>query len=100
MAFRIEYTPEAVGHLAGLTAREARSALDAVDRALRHEPTVPARNRKPLRANSLAPWELRVGSLRVYFDVEEDPVPTVTVRAVGVKVRDRVLIAGEEVDLG
>ena len=100
MAFRIEYAHEAVGHLAGLSARQARTVLDVVERTLKHQPTRPARNRKLLRANPLAPWELRIGTLRVYFDVEVEPVPIVTVRAVGVKVRDRVLTAGEEVDLG
>jgi hypothetical protein len=58
------------------------------------------RNRKLLRANPVAPWELRIGDLRVYFDVAEEPSPVVTVRAVGVKVRNRVLIGGQEVDLG
>lgn len=66
----------------------------------KHQPTLPSRNRKLLRANPLAPWELRVGDLRVYFDVTTEPVPVVTVRDVGVKVRERVWIAGEEVELG
>ena len=82
-----------------MTARQARLALDEVDRKLRHQPTLPSRNRKLLRANAVAPWELRLGTLRVYFDVSLQP-PVVTVRAVGVKVRERVLIGGEEVDLG
>ncbi len=99
-AFRIEYTPEAAAHLARLTARQAKMLLDSVDRKLKHQPTLPSRNRKLLRANAVAPWELRLGSLRVYFDVAEDPAPVVTVRAVGVKVRDRVHIGGEEADLG
>jgi hypothetical protein len=53
-----------------------------------------------LRANPVAPWELRLGVLRVYFDVSLEPAPVVTVRAVGVKIRERVWIGGEEVDLG
>jgi hypothetical protein len=73
--------------------------LDVVALKLAHQPTVPTRNRKQLRENTLAPWELRVGDLRVYFDVVEPPEAVVTVRAIGVKVRDKVLIAGEEVDL-
>jgi len=60
----------------------------------------PSRNRKLLRANPVAPWELRLGVLRVYFDVSLEPAPVVTVRAVGVKTRERVWIGGEEVDLG
>ena len=93
-------TLEALEHLAALDAGERSAVLDAVDRQLSHEPTTPTRNRKLLRANALAPWELRVGMLRVYFDVAGSPDFIVTVRAVGRKVRSQVLIGGEEVDLG
>jgi mRNA-degrading endonuclease RelE of RelBE toxin-antitoxin system len=70
-----------------------------VPQQLGHQPTLPTRNRKLLRANAVAPWELRVGDIRVYFDVEERPEAIVIVRAVGVKIRERVLIGGVEVDL-
>ncbi len=43
--------------------------------------------------------ELRVGDLRIYYDVEEDPNFKVIVLAVGVKVRDRLCIGGEEIQL-
>jgi mRNA-degrading endonuclease RelE of RelBE toxin-antitoxin system len=99
-AFRIEYTPEAVRHLAGLAAHRSAFVLDQVERKLKHQPTQVSRNRKLLRANPIAPWELRLGEVRVYFDVMEEPAAVVTVRAVGIKVRDRVVIGGEEVDLG
>lgn len=99
-AFRVEYTPEAMSHLATLTAHQRALVLDEVERKLRHQPTLPARNRKLLRANAVAPWELRIGGLRVYFDVAEHPVSVVTVRAIGLKVRERVLIGGKETDLG
>jgi hypothetical protein len=46
----------------------------------------------------VAPWELRVGELRVYYAVEEDPMPTVVIVAVGLKVRERVRIAGRDVE--
>jgi mRNA-degrading endonuclease RelE of RelBE toxin-antitoxin system len=98
--YRIEYTDEAVEHLRGLTARQRVTVLDSVEVQLVHEPTVPTRNRKLLRANPVAPWELRIGAMRVYFDVVEVPRAVVTVRAVGIKVRERVRIGGVEVDLG
>jgi mRNA-degrading endonuclease RelE of RelBE toxin-antitoxin system len=98
-AYRIEYADEAEKQLKALSARDATTVLDTVPRQLGHEPTVQTRNRKPLRANPIAPWELRIGRLRVYFDVEEEPERVVTVQAVGVKDRNRVLIGGEEVDL-
>ncbi len=46
----------------------------------------------------MAPWELRVGNLRVYYDIEEEPEAVVFVRAVGVKQRNRVLIGGEVIE--
>ena len=56
----------AADHLRALTARERSIVLDAVEDQLAHEPTVETRNRKPMRPNPLAPWELRIESLRVY----------------------------------
>jgi len=56
-------------------------------------------NRKPLRPNPLASWELRIGDLRVYYDVEEDPEQLVLIAAIGIKIRNRVYIEGELYDL-
>lgn len=82
-----------------LTARQQAIVLDAVDRQLIHQPTQVTRKRKPMRPNPVAPWELRVGALRVYYDVEEEPETVVYIRAVGIKVRGRVSIGGEEIEL-
>jgi len=82
-----------------MDARKTSIVLDSVLRQLRYEPTTPTRNRKLLQANELAPWELRIGDIRVYFDVADEPEPMVTIRAIGIKVREKVLIGGEEVDL-
>jgi mRNA-degrading endonuclease RelE of RelBE toxin-antitoxin system len=99
MRYEIEYSPEAVKHLRFLTARQRATVLDAVDDQLPHQPTTETRHRKPMRPNPLAPWELRIGELRVYYDVEETPRPVVSIRAIGVKDRNRVLIGGEEIEL-
>ena len=76
--------------------------LDAVDGHLVTEPTVETRNRKPMRPNPLAPWELRVEHLRVYYDVYdvgEGRDPTIVVWAIGIKDREQVRIGGEVIDL-
>lgn len=52
-----------------------------------------------MRPNPMAPWELRIGDLRVYYDVDEDPEAIVRIRAVGMKQRHRVRIGGEVIDL-
>ena len=82
-----------------LTARERVMVLDAVEEQLGIEPTVETRNRKPMRSNPLAAWELRVEHLRVYSDVEGGIDPTVVVLAVGVKEREQVRIGGEVIEL-
>ena len=52
-----------------------------------------------MRPNPIAPWELRVGKLRVYYDIVGEPEKLATILAVGVKARNRVLIGGKEFQL-
>ncbi len=85
--FRIEYVPATVGHLKALTARQQSIVLDGVARYLSSDPMVETRNRKPMRPNPLAPWELRLGSLRVYFNVVIEPEPVVETIRDGVGAR-------------
>jgi mRNA-degrading endonuclease RelE of RelBE toxin-antitoxin system len=99
LPYTIEYSPEAEEHLHRLTARQRKIVLDTVDRQLLNQPNIETKNRKPMRPNPVAPWELRIGSLRVYYDVEEHPESKVVVAAVGVKERNRVRIGGEIIEL-
>ena len=99
MAFAIDLSPDAQSHLRDLRKFEQRQVLDAIDLQLSDRPLTPTRHRKPMRTNTVAAWELRVGDLRVYYDVDEEPEPVVTIRAIGVKVRDRVRLGGEEAEL-
>ena len=98
MPYRIEISPEARDHLRTLTARQRDMLLDEVQRQLTQEPIVPTRNRKRMRPNDLATWELRAGDLRAYYDVLEART-LVRVLAVGVKLRNRVRIGREVIDL-
>jgi mRNA-degrading endonuclease RelE of RelBE toxin-antitoxin system len=101
VAYEIRFSDEADEQVAALTAGQRARLLDAVERRLLHEPTKETRNRKPMRPDKtpfIAPWELRVGEMRVYYDVEEEPKAVVIVTAVGIKVRNRVLIGGREIE--
>ena len=60
MPYRIEYVQTAIAHLRFLTARQRSVVFTGVDQQLMHEPTVETRNRKQMRANPLASWELRL----------------------------------------
>jgi mRNA-degrading endonuclease RelE of RelBE toxin-antitoxin system len=59
---------------------------------------VQTRNRKPLRPNDLSTWEARVGSHRVFYDVDQIN-RRVTIKAVGWKEHNRLFIRGEEYHL-
>ncbi len=100
MEYRILFAPEVHGHLDALTAQQRSTVLDAIGVHLRHEPTVETRNRKPMdpdRRAFIAPWELRVQNLRVYYAVKDGPEPMVVIVAVGVKVRNQIRIGGKDV---
>jgi mRNA-degrading endonuclease RelE of RelBE toxin-antitoxin system len=99
LPYKIEYSPEAENHLQALTARQRTIVLDNVDKQLQYQPTVRTKNRKPMRPNLLAPWELRIGNLRVYYSVEEIPEPGVYIYAVGIKRHNQVWIGNEVIDL-
>ena len=99
MAFEIQYSPDAEQHVRLLATRDRAIVLDAVDERLGHEPDVETKNRKPMRPNPVAPWELRIGDLRVYYDISEEPDKIVYVRAIGIKERNTVRIGGEEIRL-
>lgn len=99
MPYQIEYSPSTENHLRALSARQQAIVLDKVDEQLIHEPTAQTRNRKPIRPNALATWELRIGDLRVYYDVEDDPRPVVHVQAVGIKERNEIRIGGKVIKL-
>ncbi len=70
-----------------------------MDEQLSDEPAVETKNRRMMRSNPVAPWELRIGTIRVYYDTEEEPEPTVFIRAVGLKERDLVRIGKEVIQL-
>ena len=63
-----------------------------------YQPDQPTAHRKPLEDNPLAPWELRIGNFRVFYDVNDDDQVVVVV-AVGQKSHNRLAIGGEEIEL-
>jgi mRNA-degrading endonuclease RelE of RelBE toxin-antitoxin system len=97
--YEIQYSPDAVEHLSALSARRQRIIIEAVDEQLGFQPIQRTRHRKPMRPNPLAPWELRIGDLRVYYDISNPPAKTVWIRAIGIKDRDKIIIGDKVVEL-
>ena len=98
MPHQIHFAPLAVRNLAALRARDRAIIVDAIEDQLSNEPTAETRNRRAMRANPLAGWEFRIGSLRVDYDVE-DMEGMVWINAIGRKHGNRVVIGGEEFEL-
>jgi mRNA-degrading endonuclease RelE of RelBE toxin-antitoxin system len=97
--YAIRFSDDAADHLVTLTARQRATLLDSTEQQLSHQPTIETRRRKrmqPGREGFVAPWELRVGEMRLYYEVHETPQRLVVVVAIGVKVRNRLRIAGWE----
>ena len=99
MAHQIEFAKSVKAHLDGLTADQRNTVFDAIARQLTNEPSKETRNRKPLRPNPVAPWELRVGKLRVFYEVSEGSPATVQILAIGIKERNVLRIGGQEIQL-
>jgi mRNA-degrading endonuclease RelE of RelBE toxin-antitoxin system len=100
--FSLVYAPVVRQHLRAIEARYHSLIRAIIEEQLIFEPDVETKNRKPLRrpVAGEAAWELRFGPgnrFRVFYDVDRGR-REVHVLAIGVKVGNRLLIGGEEVD--
>lgn len=99
MRYRIDFAESVKEHLHFLVATDRARVFDAVEKQLMHEPLIETRNRKLMRPNPLAPWELRIGGLRVFYDVGAEESGTVRILAVGKKRGNKLFVAGKEIML-
>ena len=93
--FRIEFTPEAIEDLRWFKKTERKQIMAMLEGRLSHEPATETRNRKRLRPNQLAEWELRVDRFRVFYDIDTEK-QLIKVEAVGYKEGSRLFIHGKE----
>ena len=99
MPYAVEFAQSVEGHFRALTTRERSTVLGAIDRQLLHEPLKETRHRKPLRPNPIAPWELRIGQLRVFYELAGAESSVVRILAVGRKRRNVLMIGDKEIRL-
>jgi mRNA-degrading endonuclease RelE of RelBE toxin-antitoxin system len=87
MVYEILVHELAAEEIANLRAYDQRRVLEAIEHQLTHEPAKPTRRRKcligvlPSFEHVPPVWELRVGSFRVFYDVD-DSSGQINVRAV------------------
>ena len=101
--YDISYDQVTKEHLRAIEPKYHSLIRAGIEEQLQFEPAKETRNRKPLRqpAPFEATWELRFGPdnrFRVLYGIlEEDR--EVQIQAIGVKEGNRLLVAGEEVEL-
>jgi mRNA-degrading endonuclease RelE of RelBE toxin-antitoxin system len=93
MAFHISITADAESQWRALSARQQRLLEAAIQTRLVHQPTTPTKAVKRLRPNPFAEFELRVGDLRVLYNVEGTEV---VLLVVGRKVGNKLVVEGAE----
>jgi mRNA-degrading endonuclease RelE of RelBE toxin-antitoxin system len=98
MTFSVEFSRPAQEHLRQFRKRDQRIIIDAIAVQLSQQPDHPTRHRKVLEKNELAPWELRVGDFRVFYDVDHDAGKVIIV-GIGEKSHGRLRIGSEEIEL-
>lgn len=96
--FTIVFTDSAEEDLRYFAKRDQKSIAQKIEEQLLHEPLVETRNKGPMRPNQLAKWRIRHGKYRILYDVDEEN-QIVTVKAIGVKQRERFYLRGEEYEL-
>lgn len=99
--FALNFTDSALEDLRHFKKGEQVTILEAIARQLVPEPLSPTRNRKQLRPNDLARWEMRIDNFRVFYDVEdlEDESRVILIKAVGLKVHNTLYLRGREFKL-
>ena len=97
MRYEVKFVRSADGDVARYAAHERRLILDGIGRYLEVDADVETRRRKHLRPNPLAPWELRMGAYRVFYEIRDNSVARVL--AVGHKEHNDLYIRGKKVEL-
>jgi len=80
MRYEIDFADEANEDLNGYRAYDRIAILDLIEKHLRHEPTRESKSRiKALRGLLHPQYRLRIGDVRVFYDVHEPVVEVVAV---------------------
>jgi mRNA-degrading endonuclease RelE of RelBE toxin-antitoxin system len=80
MRYELLLAPEAARAYRSLPAYRRAEVRDALERHLRHEPTRVSKSRiKRLRGLSQSQYRLRVGEVRVFYDVTHEAVEVLAI---------------------
>jgi mRNA-degrading endonuclease RelE of RelBE toxin-antitoxin system len=96
--YQIAVTESANDDLSVYTAFERKTIASAIRAQLTYQPMIETRQRKKLRDNPVASWELRIGKYRVFYEIDEMS-RKVTIIAIVHKEHNILFVRGKEVQL-
>jgi mRNA-degrading endonuclease RelE of RelBE toxin-antitoxin system len=103
MRYRVTFAPEARDDYDALPVRTRAEVRDGINRHLRHQPTQVSRSRiKRLRGTRKPQYRLRIGDVRVFYDVRQDEVEVLGIveKAQASAWRQRSGVDDEESSIG
>ena len=96
--FQLDFSPESLEDLQWFRKFDQKRILEEIGTQLSHQPDQETRNRKRMRPNNLAEWEIRIGAFRVFYEVDVTN-EMVKIAAVGYKEGNKLLIRDKEREL-
>jgi mRNA-degrading endonuclease RelE of RelBE toxin-antitoxin system len=97
-SYILDMTEDANEDLSYYRAFERKIITDEMDIQLVGQPHVESNNRRRLRDNPIARWELKVGNFRIFYEIDAD-TQVVTIISVGHKEHNVLYIRGKVVQL-
>ena len=97
-SYTLDMTEDANQDLSYYRAFERKIMTDEMAVQLVDQPDVETNNRRHLRDNPIARWELKVGKFRIFYEIDAD-TQVVTVISVGHKEHNVLYIRGKVVQL-
>lgn len=96
--YTVDISDDAEKDLTYYRAYERRIILEGALVQLGEHPNIESIDRKKLRTNPIAPWEVKVGKYRVFYAIEPDGLVVVIV-SIGHKEHNTLYIRGKVVRL-
>jgi mRNA-degrading endonuclease RelE of RelBE toxin-antitoxin system len=94
--YLVEVTEDAKADIYYYVAFERKIIASEIRTQLTFQPSHETKNRKRLRDNPIASWEIRFGKYRVFYEVDESSRKVIIV-AVGHKEHNTLFVRGQEV---
>ena len=97
MKYKIDIRNSANDDLLYYDTFEQRIIVKAILEYLQFDANIETRKRKQLRSNPIAPWELKVGKYRIFYEFTEGQ--KVKILAIGHKEHNELFIRGRKVQI-